>query len=100
LLIGDSALRPAWMPAAPLLRRALASGLPVVAGSDPLPFRGEERRLGTYGLVRSIVWDGDRPRRSISAALRATPDRRPSGRRLSPFGVAWRLLRLRLRARA
>ena len=48
LLIGDTSLRPLGWGQPRLIRYARRSGMTVVAGSDPLPFAGEERLFGAY----------------------------------------------------
>ncbi len=68
LTVGDSALRPQLWREPALMRTAAKRGLPVLAGSDPLPFPGDERRAGQY--VFCITLEGCDPR-SPSAALRA-----------------------------
>ena len=55
LLIGDTTLRPAGLVEPKLMREARERGFKVVAGTDPLPFAGEERMIGRYG----VAWDGD-----------------------------------------
>jgi len=48
LLLGDTTLRP-WCWFEPLLmKKAVKSGFSVLAGSDPLPFAGEEKMMGRY----------------------------------------------------
>ena len=59
LYVGDTTLRPAGCPDAVLMRRAAARGLSILAGSDPLPFRGEERRIGQYGIELEMDWNPD-----------------------------------------
>lgn len=51
LLIGDSTLRPGVWPEPRLMRLARARGCRVLAGSDPLPFPGEEAMPGTYASL-------------------------------------------------
>lgn len=50
-LIGDTTLRPYGWPTPHLMKRAQKNGFSVVAGSDPLPFSGEESWLGAYYTV-------------------------------------------------
>jgi hypothetical protein len=50
LLLADNANRPWWWPFPGLLRKALADGLIVVSGSDPLPIHGDEKRIGSAGI--------------------------------------------------
>lgn len=48
LLIGDTSLRPLGWGLPSLIRRGARAGFGVVAGSDPLPFAGEENLFGAY----------------------------------------------------
>jgi hypothetical protein len=50
-LIGDTTLRPYGWQTPGLMKQAMANGFGVVAGSDPLPFAGEEKWLGQYYSV-------------------------------------------------
>ncbi len=47
-LLGDTSLRPIGWGIPWLMRRAKTKGFRVVAGSDPLPFNGEESWFGAY----------------------------------------------------
>ena len=51
LLIGDTPLRPYGWPVPRLMKLAKNKGFTIVAGSDPLPFSGEEHWLGAYHSV-------------------------------------------------
>ena len=48
LALVDTSLRPVGWPAPRLYRAARRQGRPVLAGSDPLPFAGEEDAAGAY----------------------------------------------------
>lgn len=50
-LIGDTTLRPYGWGTPNLMKKARNLGFTVVAGSDPLPFTGEEAWLGAYHSV-------------------------------------------------
>ena len=50
-LIGDTPLRPYGWPLPQLMKLAAERGFTIVAGSDPLPFGGEEKWLGAYHSV-------------------------------------------------
>jgi hypothetical protein len=54
LILVDTSLRPAGWPAPRLYAAARKQGRAVLAGSDPLPFAGEEDIAGTYRCVFSI----------------------------------------------
>ncbi len=69
LRIGDTSLRPVGWPEPGIMKRAGAEGRTVLAGSDPLPFRGEERQAGQYAVCFECAFDPGRPVTSIRAAL-------------------------------
>jgi hypothetical protein len=96
LLMIDSALRMGWRVPR-LMRRARSRGLTVIAGTDPLPLAGEERRIGRYGFVLQGEFDRERPIASLRRTLASSPARTLiAGRRLSSPAAFIRLLRLRL----
>lgn len=51
LLLGDSSLRPTLWTEPVLMRNAHARGLGILAGSDPLPLPGQEKTVGSYGII-------------------------------------------------
>ena len=51
LLIGDSSMRPTVWTEPLIMRDARKRGYRIIAGSDPLPFAGEENMAGTYCSV-------------------------------------------------
>lgn len=71
LFLGDSTLRPTAWPEPRLMRQARQAGYSVLAGSDPLPFAGEERNLGRFATQMEGNFDPQRPVDSIRALLRA-----------------------------
>lgn len=68
LLVGDTAMRACGCPQPPLMRLAKRRGIPVVAGTDPLPFAGDESVIGTYGIISS-AFDPEHPVASIRKLL-------------------------------
>ncbi|HAL92733.1 MAG TPA: hypothetical protein DCM68_06890 [Verrucomicrobia bacterium] len=54
LVLVDTSLRPRGWPAPRLYRTARQQGRAVLAGSDPLPFAGEEDYAGSYHVSLSI----------------------------------------------
>ncbi len=73
MVLGDTTLRP-WCWGEPKkMEKAVRNGYAVLAGSDPLPFAGEEKKMGKYvstwdsdfdlsdpvGSVRSLMKTGD-----------------------------------------
>jgi len=72
MLIGDTTLRPTlWMEPL-LMRKAVKIGFSVLAGSDPLPFIGEEKYLGRYGSIINGPFDKNKPVASIRKLLTST----------------------------
>jgi len=93
LRLGDSSLRcKGW----PLPKPMAAARLPVLAGSDPLPFPGDESAAGTYGVRITLNLDENAPVSSIRRALRdeTTPVTR-IGQRNTPFEMARRMVQHR-----
>lgn len=94
LWLGDTALRPNIWPLPGLLRRAAAAGLPWLSGSDPMPWAGEERRLGSYGFVGEIAGDKNRPVTALRALLAQPPGALQTvGQRVGACSAAGRIVR-------
>ncbi len=69
VFIGDTAMRPVFWRQPALMKRALQRGWRIVAGSDPLPFAGEEKSFGRYGFRCQAAWNADEPVTSLHDAL-------------------------------
>lgn len=95
MLIGDSSLRPAGWKEPGLIGLARNRGIRVVAGSDPLPFSGEETRIGTYGIGGRIDFNWRDPVGSIRAMLLSSPELVVMGERGDLKTVWGRLTALR-----
>ena len=94
LFLGDTTLRPTLTPEPNLMQWAVSKGFAVLAGSDPLPVKGEERYAGSYGIHLSGSIDDDHPARSICKLLHEASIPIPTvGRRCSPPVVARRIAR-------
>lgn len=96
LLIGDTTLRAACVGEPRLMRQGREKGFKIIAGTDPLPFAGEERMIGQYG----VVWDGEldeqAPVRDVRSMLfDPLCGMRISGRRDGLLRVARRLVQNR-----
>jgi hypothetical protein len=76
LCLGDNAGRLELAGQPRLFREAEARGIPVLAGSDPLPFPEQMERAGSYGFLLEEGFDERRPAESLRRALRAL-DRSP-----------------------
>lgn len=82
LLLCDSAIRPSCSPPPQAMRQALAMGLGMIAGSDPLPIPGDDIWMGTYGIAVRAAFDTGQPAtcvRKLLAGLRG--DMHIAGRR-------------------
>ena len=93
LHLGDSSLRcTGW----PLPKPMANARLPVLAGSDPLPFPGDENTAGSYGVRITLNFDEQTPVTSLRRALRddTTPIAR-IGQRNSPVQMARRMIQHR-----
>jgi len=97
LLIGDSSLRPGIWSEPLLMKTARKKGFRVVAGSDPLPFRGEESAMGTYASSFDGTFDPCNALISARELLLGPSSPAPAGRR---GGLLKVLLRLWKNARA
>lgn len=63
--ICDTSLRPTLWPEPKLMQLAQKRGIPLLVGSDPLPFAGEEELIGTYALKSVLHFDPAEPLASI-----------------------------------
>jgi hypothetical protein len=87
--LGDNGGRPAGAPAPGVFRLAAQRGVPVLAGSDPLPLPSEAGRAGSYGVIIPCAPDFERPAAQIISLLRARPAAaRKFGHRVSPLRFA------------
>lgn len=77
------------------MRFARERGMRVVAGTDPLPIVGEERVIGTYGIVGESDFNWRDPIGSIRSMLLSSPTMRMVGRRGDLRDVWRRLSELR-----
>jgi hypothetical protein len=92
LLLGDTSLRPALWPEPGLMRLGARQGMGIVAGSDPLPFAGEERYMGTFATLLEADFEPRRPVTAARAALMSPGVRRIRiGRRGGPLETLRRL---------
>lgn len=65
LLIGDTSMRPTIWPTPKLMKLARNNGYKIIAGSDPLPFAGEENNIGTYGFAMTGPVNPQKPAESL-----------------------------------
>ncbi len=97
LALADSALRPVGWPTPAQFHRAQREGRPVLAGTDPLPPKGEEEVSGTFAtLIPGAAPDPARPAAGIVEALCSDAPRMNVGRRSDVFCFVRRMLRFHL----
>lgn len=65
IFIGETTLRPTLWPEPKLIQKARKKGFPIIAGSDPLPFPGEEQGIGSYGFLIEGEFDPEQPSQSL-----------------------------------
>ena len=92
ILFGDTTLRPTGWLEPLLMRRAVQKSFGCIAGSDPLPFSGEEKRMGQYAIQFDLDSYEENPVDSIRTLFRHpgfTPVR--VGRRGRPLETLTRI---------
>jgi hypothetical protein len=100
LLLGDNGGRPAlsWTPRH--LRSGVARGIPVLPGSDPLPFADQALRVGRVGVVMEAPLDLADPAASVRhwlESLEAQPRRFGAGIGFADFVRDQVRMQLRMR---
>lgn len=70
VFLGDNGGRLGTAPEPRLLAEARRLGVPVLPGSDPLPFRGEQSRAGAFGFLADLRLDEERPAEALRGWLR------------------------------
>jgi len=93
LMISDTTMRPIFWPTPYKMQQAQKKGRLVIAGSDPLPFFGEESWVGRYAFC--IKWPGqtEHPGAALREMLRSTEIKRV-GRRSGITEFAHRQIRI------
>jgi hypothetical protein len=91
-VLGDTTLRPIGWPTPRLMQQAQEKGFKTVAGSDPLPFAGEETRSGRYGVIADVSVDSNAPFAGLCAAI-VDGRTRIVGARSMPWDMLARLFR-------
>jgi hypothetical protein len=98
--LGDNGGRPRILSEPRQFSMARSKGLPILPGSDPLPFPGQERRVGSFGFVLEGMLSARTPARDLRRLLSARTRsvwRFGSLQRIGPFLSAQ--LRMQLRNR-
>ncbi|MEX0745755.1 MAG: hypothetical protein WD118_09140, partial [Phycisphaeraceae bacterium] len=102
LCLGDNGGRPCGSMTPTLLKRAGRPGrprIPVLPGSDPLPFAHQVGRIGRYGFTIAVDLAGPRPFDALREALTAGVAPLPVGRRDGWCAFARAQLAMRLHNR-
>lgn len=74
IFIGETTLRNTLWPEPKLVKKARKKGFPVIAGSDPLPFKGEEKCIGSFGFTIEGDFDLAKPARSLRDMMNSNRD--------------------------
>lgn len=80
LFLGDNGGRPGWWPVP-----QFSTGIPILAGSDPLPLPGSARKIGCYGSVIGTTLPEELPAKRLKQALRDPATRIATYGRLTPM---------------
>jgi len=92
LTVGDTSLRPIGWGTPTIMRQASKQGFHILSGSDPLPFSGEENRVGSYVSTIS-TGQNSYTAGEVLPQLLSNPSivTGSAGHRCSPIGVAKRI---------
>lgn len=100
LFLGDNGGRLHLLPRPRHFARGHALGIPTLPGSDPLPFDGEERRVGSCGFVLPGPLERSRPAAALRRLLSELSEQPPAFGRLERLpGFMANQLRLQARKR-
>lgn len=99
LCLGDSGGRPGILPSPRLFRVARALNVPVLSGSDPLPFPSHVRAVARLGSILDVTPDFNRLFGSTRAAIDSRCAVQTFGRLEHPGAFVQDQLRLRWRHR-
>jgi len=84
--LGDNSGRTAFLGRPAHFEDARRDGIPILPGTDPLPFPAESGRAGSFGLVMHQPIDPARPAAEIKRLLTSTPlGMNPYGRLETPL---------------
>ena len=91
MLLSETTMRPTVWATPLLVKCAFKRGYRMLVGSDPLPFAGEEKLIGTYACYLQGEFDQENPARSLQSLLmdENVPVHR-IGKRSGPFTFAKR----------
>ena len=96
LWLADSGTRPVFWPRPSLFGEAERRGVEILAGTDPLPVPGEEKRVGSFGFSLPLALSAGRPWNDLRECLAGRAASVTAyGRRESPSAFFLNQLRLR-----
>jgi hypothetical protein len=87
--LGDNGGRLAAAGTPALFAEARQLGVPILPGSDPLPFMGQERRIGSFGFVADTALALARPAEGLRRWLQAHRVQPPVYGEGETFGRFW-----------
>ena len=100
LFIGETTLRNTLWPEPKLVKQARKKGFPIIAGSDPLPFKGEENSIGSFGFLIEGEFDSEKPAQSLRDLMNSKgKDIRIIGKRNDIFTFASRQYKIMMEKR-
>ncbi|MCP4148303.1 MAG: DUF1643 domain-containing protein [bacterium] len=98
LFIGDNSGRPVFWGTPPQFKTAATLKLPLLNGSDPLPFSGEESKVGSYGFSVNGDFDPEKPAKSLQEIiLSKKTEIKPFGKRDSTLSFFKRQAKMYLK---
>ena len=84
-VLGDNSARLRFFPDPAIFQLAKESGIPILPGSDPLPFRSETRRAGSFGFRLDGELSDECPSADILRLIRNNGNITPYGKLENPF---------------
>ena len=98
--LGDNSGRPFFWKRPFLFKIAESLNIPILPGSDPLPFRSEQKRGGSFGFSVDTTIDPTRPAESLRVLLsNGKFEIRSFGRLEMPHRFCFNQVRMQLRKR-
>lgn len=73
LFVGDNSARPGFWPLPRLFKLAKKSNIYLINGSDPLPFKEEASKVGSYGFIIEGDFNPAEPAKSFRKAVQTNP---------------------------
>ncbi len=90
LTVGDISMRTFFGPPSPLLRFARGQGYSMLYGTDPLPRKGDEQLVGSFGRAIKKLPEGELVPAILESLFKGAEALKTCGRRNSPLRAAVR----------